>query len=73
MLKDIRMYGANTHPIVGQECACPDGVGRVHSFGESVAGARWIRVDTYIANRGCQWDARNVRLYPMPSNVQVWS
>jgi hypothetical protein len=49
-------------PIIGQEAVCPDGLGRVVSFGEGCGGAKWIMVDTYYNNRGCKWDSKNVKL-----------
>ncbi len=51
-----------TEPIIGQEAICPDGLGRVVNFGDDDAGAMWIEIDTYIRNRACEWDAKNVEL-----------
>jgi|15BtaG_2_1085339.scaffolds.fasta_scaffold01022_1 hypothetical protein len=48
-------------PIIGQEAICPDGLGRVEAFkGNSKSG--WIKVKTYLKNRGCEWAWHNVRL-----------
>ncbi len=53
-------------PIKGQEAICPDGLGRVKEWGYAVARVdnewNWVRVDTYIDNRGCKWDRHNVEL-----------
>jgi len=48
--------------IIGQECICPDGLGRVVDIIQGVAGAFAIKVDTYIHNRGCNWASHNVQL-----------
>ena len=53
--------------IIGQECICPDGLGRVADIIEGVAGAYRIKVDTYIKNRGCEWDSNNITLIPIPT------
>ena len=51
------------HKIIkGQEAVCPDGLGRVVDYGEGAAGSKWIKVDTYVGNRGCKWGAVNVQL-----------
>lgn len=53
-------------PVIGQECLCPDGVGRVHHvefWGEEV---HRVYVDTYINNVRSGWDRRNVKLLKMP-------
>ena len=52
-------------PIIGQEAICPDGIGRVADFGDGVANSHWIRVDTYLRNRGCHWDHTDVELIPI--------
>ncbi len=49
-------------PIIGQEAICPDGLGRVKSFGSSKALTYWIKVETYFDNRGCKWADHNVEL-----------
>jgi len=48
--------------IIGQECICPDGLGRVAEIIYGVAGAFSIKVNTYISNRGCNWASYNVEL-----------
>ena len=48
-------------PIIGQEAVCPDGLGRVTSF-DNCAPYNWICVETYVADRSCQWDHTNVKL-----------
>lgn len=47
------------HPIIGQEAICPDGLGRVVEFEDNFP-FQWVRVDTYVKNRGCKWDHTNV-------------
>lgn len=48
--------------IIGQECICPDGLGRVAEVEKGAAGSVSIWVDTYKKNRGCKWDSCNVTL-----------
>jgi len=48
-------------PIIGQEAICPDGLGRVSEFSDQFHD-QWIRVETYINNRGCKWSPKNIRL-----------
>lgn len=49
--------------VIGQECVCPDGLGRVAKVTRYQAGGGGtIYVDTYFNNRLCGWDSRNVRL-----------
>ena len=48
-------------PILGQEVICPDGFGRVVDFSDKFPG-KWIQVETYVNNRGCKWDPKNVSL-----------
>jgi hypothetical protein len=52
-------------PIIGQEAVCSDGLGRVRAYEDNFP-IQWIQVDTYINNRSCQWDYRNVKLIPIP-------
>lgn len=52
--------------IKGQECICPDGMGRVKSFKYFGGRLSEIQVETYIDNRSCGWDANNVELLPIP-------
>jgi len=51
--------------IIGQECICPDGLGRVVKVTTRVAGNYTIKVNTYINNRSCDWDSCNVTLLPI--------
>lgn len=53
-----RLYGMI---YLGQECVCPDGVGRIVEFIKGAADALYIKVDTYVENRGCDWHEINVR------------
>ncbi len=54
-------------PIMGQEAICPDGLGRVVGF----SPGKFIKVDTYVGNRGCEWAPHNVELIdPRNHNVQ---
>ena len=51
--------------IIGQECICPDGLGRVafvvpYVCDTMLAGS--ISVNTYIDNRGCTFASHNVEL-----------
>ena len=48
-------------PVIGQETICPDGLGRVADYKDDFPH-QWIRVDTYVDNRSCQWDVHNVKL-----------
>jgi hypothetical protein len=50
----------HTGPILGQEAICPDGLGRVADFDDNT-----IRVATYIGDRQCCWDKKNVQLVPI--------
>ena len=50
--------------ILGQEAICPDGLGRVSEFNDKFPH-EYIKVDTYINNRGCKWAPRNVKLIPI--------
>lgn len=50
------------NPVIGQEAVCPDGLGRVNGIEEGAAGSQRIRVRTYINNRDCLWDSKNIRL-----------
>lgn len=52
----------NTRPEIGQECVCPDGVGRVVEVFDGPAGSMRVHVSTYVNDRGCHWDRQNVRL-----------
>ncbi len=47
--------------IIGQECICPDGLGRVKSF-TGRKNVMSIVVETYINNRDCDWGCHNVEL-----------
>jgi len=49
--------------IIGQEAICPDGLGRVVEVGRIMCGKpSYIKVKTYVNNRGCEWAADNVEL-----------
>lgn len=48
-------------PIIGQEAICPDGLGRVVAYSDRFPYL-WIKVDTYVGNRGCEWSPHNVEL-----------
>jgi len=49
--------------IIGQEAICPDGLGRVVEVGKLFCRKpSYIKVKTYINNRGCHWQADNVEL-----------
>ena len=50
--------------VVGQEVVCSDGHGRVVRVERGAANSATVYVDTYIANRRCGWDSRNVSLPP---------
>jgi hypothetical protein len=52
-------------PIIGQECLCPDGLGRVVGFEMLGGRVSSIKVETYVNNRGCKWGPNNVKLKPM--------
>ena len=56
-----------TKPIIGQECICPDGLGRVMSV--EPQGSIWIK--TYIRNRECCWASVNVELLPLRPQILV--
>jgi hypothetical protein len=43
--------------ILGQEAICPDGLGRVINTDD-----KWIQVQTYVNDRSCKWDPKNVTL-----------
>jgi len=59
--KGVRMVNSFEHPIIGQEAICPDGVGRVIEFKDEFP-IQWIKVKTYVNDRGCKWDPLNVDL-----------
>ena len=50
-----------THPIIGQEAVCPDGMGRVVAFEDNFPN-QWIQVKTYVNDRSCKWSPNNVEL-----------
>ncbi|MEE9367000.1 MAG: hypothetical protein V3W44_09960 [Dehalococcoidales bacterium] len=58
-------------PIIGQECICPDGLGRVVSAHENDHG--WIGVSTYINDRGCKWSPENIELIDPRKGVNARS
>jgi len=53
-----------THPVIGQEAICPDGLGRVVGFRDEFPH-QWVKVATYVNDRQCEWDPRNVELIPI--------
>lgn len=59
------------HPIIGQEAICPDGLGRVVSFEDNFPN-QYIEVSTYIKDRQCKWDPKNVtliKIHGLPSEL----
>lgn len=48
-------------PVLGQEAICPDGLGRVVAFLDDFP-RQWVQVSTYVRDRQCKWDPRNVEL-----------
>lgn len=53
-------------PILGQECICPDGLGRISEIQQNRYGTlTGIRVETYVKNRGCIWNPDNVKVFPI--------
>ena len=48
--------------VVGQECICTDGLGRVVDWKYFCSAISRVKVDTYVNNRSCWWDAHNVTL-----------
>jgi len=55
---------SHENPILGQECICPDGLGRVMSF-DLKEPNDYIQVQTYINSRDCKWSIHNVTLIPI--------
>jgi len=51
-------------PVIGQEAVCPDGLGRVVGF-DWTSPNSWVQVSTYINNRSCKWDSKNVYIVPI--------
>lgn len=51
--------------IIGQECVCPDGLGRVVKVVHGICNRATVYVQTYIHNRNCGWDYQNVTLVPI--------
>lgn len=56
---------------LGQECICPDGLGRVVRYSTRKNEFDSIVVETYVRNRSCAWDARNVTLID-PITRKTW-
>jgi hypothetical protein len=52
-------------PILGQECVCPDGVGRIKEIKVEPCGPASLVVETYFEDRSCCWAAHNVKLIPI--------
>lgn len=59
--------------IIGQECICPDGLGRVSAVREGICQKVHITVDTYINTRNCEWDSHNVQLINPLKNARLSS
>ena len=57
--------------IIGQECVCPDGLGKVAEIINGVTGSYSIKVDTYIDNRSCHWASHNVKLVKLKQLVNL--
>ncbi|HEY7824406.1 MAG TPA: hypothetical protein VIG24_16305 [Acidimicrobiia bacterium] len=61
--------------ILGQEAICPDGLGRVVALirpSGDKAKVNQIQVKTYVNDRRCWWDVKNVELIdPRPVMVGV--
>lgn len=47
--------------IIGQEAICPDGLGRVIKY-DFKRPDNYIQVSTYVDDRQCKWDRKNVEL-----------
>lgn len=54
-------YPTFKHPVIGQEAVCPDGVGRVLDYKDHFP-EQWVCVSTYVKDRQCKWDPKNVKL-----------
>jgi len=66
-MKDLYAH-SDEYPIIGQECICPDGLGRVMSFDFNIKDnyfQNYIQVQTYINSRDCQWRVSDVTLIPI--------
>lgn len=57
------------HPILGQECVCPDGLGRVTEFRDDFPH-QWVKVDTHYYNRSAHWDPKSVKLVKIVYQVK---
>lgn len=64
MEKSVTAKVIKEKPIIGQECICPDGLGRVMDYYKSDPPhcVQWIKVTTYINDRQRQWEAKDVEL-----------
>lgn len=59
-------------PVLGQECICPDGIGRISEIELNRYGfITGIRVDTYVKNRGCMWDPVNVKVFSLGPTEEI--
>lgn len=56
-------YERQSKPILGQEAVCPDGLGRVVGVGKD-----YIKVSTYVNDRECNWDPKNITLVSFGSD-----
>lgn len=64
MTKEKTMRNASSgYPVIGQECICPDGLGRVMAFKNKFPHS-YVQVTTYINDRQCKWSLENVELIP---------
>lgn len=63
--KENATNAKNFGVVIGQECICPDGLGRVNG----VDRFGLISVTTYVNNRGCTWAKENVKLVPLPAQL----
>lgn len=66
----MTMYSFSPHPIVGQEAICPDGLGRVIAY-NNVMPNSWVQVQTYVNDRSCKWDFKNVVLIEPGERVRM--
>ena len=48
-------------PIIGQECICHDGLGRVRDYSDK-GTVRFIQVDTIYKNNSSKWAPESVEL-----------
>lgn len=59
-------------PLLGQDCICPEGLGRVVEIQVNQYGdITGIRVDTLVKNRGRMWSPDNVKLFRLSPTEDV--